>query len=30
LAYGTPDELKRQTNSQSVEDSFLKLVGGKK
>jgi len=29
LFYGTPDELKSETKSRSVEDSFLKLVGTK-
>lgn len=30
LAHGTPDELKKQTDTRSVEDSFLALVEGKK
>lgn len=30
LAYGTPVELKKQTGTHSVEDSFLTLVEGKK
>ncbi|HVX47829.1 MAG TPA: ABC transporter ATP-binding protein [Candidatus Saccharimonadales bacterium] len=30
LAYGTPDELKKRTGANSVEDSFLALVEGKK
>lgn len=28
LAYGSPNELKKQTGTKSVEDSFLALVGG--
>jgi len=30
LAYGTPDELKKRTDSRSVEDSFLALVEAKR
>lgn len=30
LAYGTPDDLKKQTGAHSVEDSFLALVEGRK
>ena len=29
LAYGTPDELCKRTETRTVEESFLKLVEGK-
>lgn len=29
IAHSTPDELKKRTNTKTVEESFLKLVGGK-